>query len=552
MDNAAELLSTQTRTERFFKENLVGQALHSAAYAAVETPSNAIAQLAGREQPLGLISAPQQAEFGTTKWYAQTAGSAVGMAVPFLAAAGTTKLAGRGLMSAGESFAFSRSATITVGHSQAFKAATPFLHAASTGAVAEGILRPTDPTKGDAATQRLGNAFVGAATFTTLVAGNKLLKGVDAKYVSPNSPWAVNTWKHDVLRHTLAGGGAGLVNAELHALVSDGRHATGKELYQSAYTFALLGGSFRAGGELYGRANGTRSVSDVVSQDRALQDVMRGSEQAKNLLIDYGDARVAKPTKLGGGAPEPSAFSRAGDLASVMAMAEARANVAPGKRWEDVMKEKIAGEPEGAARIRAAYADFAGKLPETNWEQARYGLVRERAFLNDLLNQHGNVPELSQLSKNWNSRWAAKIDPAQELAARMSRTFNANDQDAAGKEQYQHQMRTTADAKTGVVAEHVDPQKYQTVVDIGAAEGQVPNNLALRSDGRTTAFAVDLDPGSILKMLEARRQSMASGDNSFLAIPVFADGVGLKLPSRSINAFSSLSNIHELVSYPRC
>ncbi|MBY0552800.1 MAG: hypothetical protein K2W95_36290 [Candidatus Obscuribacterales bacterium] len=555
LTSTADLLRSQSTFDRYVASP-VGQLLHSAAYSAIEAPTDAVLQLGAKAigtEPakLGLIPQPKQAEFGSADWYGQTAGSGIGMIVPFLAARQGARFLGRGALAAGENFAYTRASTLTLANSESLKLARPFLEMAATGVIAEGVLRPSDMSKDNFWQQRINNGTTGAVTFTALLGMNKVLKGVDANYISKNTPWAVNTFRHDVTRHVLAGGTAGLVSAETHALMSEGRHATGKELYQSAYTFGVLGGGFRSAGEIAGRAQGTRTVSDVISANENLQGVLKDSPQARQLLLDYGDARTAKPATVTG---EAGSLRQAGDLVRTLAVAEAQAEVAAGKTWEQVKNEKVKENPADRTRVEGVFeAAKKDALPEKNWEQSRFAMIRERAFLNDLLNQNGpgeRAPTLQQMVTEWNTRWSQKVDPAQELAARMSRTFNANDKDTDGKAEYQAQMKISAAKKAEVVLKNIDPTKHQLLVDIGSAEGPVPHALATATQGRTTAFAVELDPGSFLGMLKARRQSMESGDGSFQAIPVFADGVSLRLPRKSIDAFSSLSNIHELASYP--
>lgn len=551
-----ELLRTSSGLETFVSSP-VGQVLHSAAYSAVEAPVDAVLQLGSKtvgssaEPPkLGLISQPKPAEFGSAAWYAQTAGSGIGMIAPFLVARQGVRLIGRGLLATGEQFACTKAATLTISNSESTKLLRPYAEAAVTGMIAEGMLRPSDMQKGDFWEQRFNNGATGAVTFTTLLGANRLLKGVDANLISKNAPWAVNTFKHDAARHVLAGAGAGLVGAEMHALLSEGRLASGKELYQSAYTFALLGGSFRGGTELLGRAQGTRTVSDVVSADKDLQGVLKNSPQARTLLLDYGDARVAKPGTPQG---EAGTLHQAGDLMRALALVEAKGEIAAGKSWDEVKNEKLRENPADKARIESLYEGAKDALPERNWEQLRFAMIRERAFLNDLLNQKSltdRAPTLQEMVKDWNTRWAKNVDPAQELAAKMSRTFNANDKDEAGKIEYQTQMKLSADKKTAAVMANLKGTSHRLLVDIGSAEGHVPHAISVHTQGKVTAFAVELDPGSFRTMIEARRQSMASGDGSFQAIPIFADGVSLRLPKNSIDAFTSLSNIHELASYP--
>ncbi len=362
-----DLLCTESRFEKLPSESLIAQLFHAAAYSAIEAPASALIQVAGGKE-LGLIPPLAPAEFNSPTWYAHAAGSAIGMIAPFLVARGATRFLGGTMAHVAERNTLSRGTALSLTRSSAMKLMAPYLQSAATGAIAEGLLRPADPEKGNFWNQRINNGLVGAATLASLTAGNRLLKGVDAAYVSPNNPWAVNSWKHDTIRHVLSGAGAGAIGADLHALISEGNFATGKDRWQSAYTMALLGGGLRLTSEAVGRASGTRTISDIVSADQAGHEAMRSSPQARSLLLQHGDVRVSAASMGVGGARLSPAFT----LLNPESPWTPRAD-----RWDDTLNKKIA---EGSGRVAKPPSDTgsgteSGRKPlsaaDADWAEFR-------------------------------------------------------------------------------------------------------------------------------------------------------------------------------------
>lgn len=564
--------SNDATLDRFLPEGVVSDAVRSALYSGVESPVNAVGQLwnntagnyVGKVGELGLVSAPTEADFGSARWHAQTIGGAAGMVAPFLIARGGV----RGAVGASKGMTsriVGSARTFELTTSQSAKLLAPVLEAGTTGAVFEGVFRPVDPKEGDFWSVRARNAGVGFGTFSVLGGTSQGLKALD-RVAFASSPWKINTFKHDVARQLIAGGTAGLADAQFRSIASGKGLAQTNDLVKSAYTFALLGGLTRTAGEVGARAQGKLGVSDVVARDRGLQEVMKGSEQARMLLSDFGEVRV-KTAEFKG--TEASKVTRAAGLVEKMAAREAQAALAPGETWDNVAKKKIAEAKaknpseaaESEANLKRIHAEAKEQgLPDQNWEQNRHAMIRERAFLNDVQNTLGQGKEFKApteaLEKAWWDRWSQKVDPGQELTARMSESFNANHSEPSSAIKYNQSMRDTGPAKAKVVDQHLPKDKHVTMVDIGAADGFVPDALT-QANPRVTAFALDLDPHSFLGMLaksRAYRGAVEGGpqpDMPFRPIPIFADGVLPKLPVKAVDAFTSLSNVHELISYPQ-
>lgn len=561
--------------DKYLPEGVVSDAVRSALYSGIESPANAVGQLwnntagsaVGEVGELGLISAPTEATFGSARWHAQTIGGAAGMVAPFLLARGGVKTAA-GATKGMTSRIVGSAKTFELTSGQSVKLLAPVLEAGATGAVFEGVFRPVDPKEGNFWAARARNAGVGFATFSVLGGTSQGLKALD-RIGYANSPWMINTFKHDVARQLIAGGTAGMADAQFRSLASGHGLAKTDEVVKSAYTFALLGGLTRTAGEAAARAQGKLGVSDVVAHDRALKDVMRGSEQANMLLSDFGDVRV-KASEFKG-SPE-TALNRASGLVEKMAAREAAGAVSGGDRWDKVAQKKIAEvkaqNSENAqaleANLRRVHQEATEKgLPDKNWEQNRYAMIRERAFINDILNsansgkiKGSSTNGIEGMEKAWYERWSQKVEPGQELQARLSQSFNANHSEPASAMKYNQSMRDTGPQKAEVVDKHLPKDQHVTMVDVGAADGFVPDALTQKNPN-VTAFALDLDPHSFLGMLaksRAYRGSLDGGpqpDMPFRPIPIFADGVMPKLPIKAIDAFTSLSNVHELISYPQ-
>jgi glycogen debranching enzyme len=201
-----------------------------------------------------VFAQPENAKFGSSDWFAQTIGSGVGMAVPFLA----TEF-GVGKVLTGE--------RLTALEARGGMASTiaPLLKPTLTGATYGFVFTPTDGN-GNFFEQRGINAVVGGVTFGAQRAATLgIMRGLTASGV----PLAETAFQNSVSGHltriganALAGTLAGGANAESHSLLTGNGFASTEQLAQSAAAFAVTGGAIDvahiAGGFVQGKLAGNR------------------------------------------------------------------------------------------------------------------------------------------------------------------------------------------------------------------------------------------------------------------------------------------------------
>jgi SAM-dependent methyltransferase len=564
-------------TAKTLFSDVAGSAFHQG----IQSPYNGVAQLWNRtggalthtQMSMMDVAQPETVQFGSARWYAQTIGGAAGMVLPFLACKGAVSGLGRGFRYS-TGLAIGETATAELLNSTAGRLAMPVLEAGASGAMFEGVFRPVNDNE-NFALARFRNAAIGFGTFSALSVGSTGLKALDRQFLSAERPWMVNTFKHDVARNALAGFGAGALDANMHSVAEGHGLASLDDTMKSAYSFGLLGGLARGAGEVGARARGQYMAGDIVARDAGMQKVIGASEQGRMLMADYGDARM----RAADISPAADPMARSMQVVSELARVEARHNVAPGADWQTIADREIASERSkaktaGSEAERQHHSEHADEiaqrieaakrqgLPDKDWEQTRFAMIREYGFLNGLRRSFGDAhelrPSVEQSIGEWRQRWSDKVDSGQELRAKLSSAFNANHADPKGAEEYNRTMNETGPAKARVVTNALplgadgQPIEHPIIVDVGSADGFIPDAV-MRARPDATVFGIDLDPNSFLTMLEKKRafERDPSNPDGFRAIPLFADGVDPKLPFKSVDAFSTLSNLHELVSYPR-
>ncbi|CAN5737153.1 hypothetical protein BH10CYA1_BH10CYA1_34360 [soil metagenome] len=236
-----EALPAATKSESKGVTDILGDAIHSALYTGIQEPISGITQIvdefAGTKflSKMQLISAPEQAKFGSADWHAQQVGSAVGMLLPFLlvrkgvrGVLGTTAAEEAGLLSKQAAFGMNMK------------------EAGLTGFAYDAFLRPSQPNNGglgqfllDRGTQ----GAVGAGTFMTMTgAGLGLNRLAGASAVERSA--LIPILRNPVATGIISGIPAGLFSAEANSLTKTGHLASGTELGQSVYGTALIGGGF--------------------------------------------------------------------------------------------------------------------------------------------------------------------------------------------------------------------------------------------------------------------------------------------------------------------
>jgi hypothetical protein len=200
------------RPEQLDDRNVLNEALHSAAYAGLQSPVDGVSQLLNLPK-VKMVDAPMPAEFGSTAWHAQQIGGAVGMLAPFM------------LVNKGVGSLMAKEGAMAETMSLRYKVT----QAAAAGFVYDGLMRPVQENEGNFWAARFKHATIGAVTFGTL-AGTA--HGLDAIGKPMNS---------QLFNHTLAGITAGGVNAQLESLMAGRGFATQEESMQAGYTFAVVG-----------------------------------------------------------------------------------------------------------------------------------------------------------------------------------------------------------------------------------------------------------------------------------------------------------------------
>lgn len=232
--------------------SLIKDFAQSALYAGVQTPIDGITQLVNHTADsellpsVQLIDAPTQAEFGSASWHAQQVGGAAGMLIPFMA---VTKLTRGGMNKMGLTAAES-----TVGAEGLWNARAKLAIAESgiSGFIYDAALKPVAPGEGNFWEARLKHGLTGAATFSTLTASSIGLRGLGSSALA-KATGATGLLRNEVAIGALSGVPAGLVAAESNSLLTHGRHASAKDLAQSAYMMSFVGGALAGTHQLAGQ-----------------------------------------------------------------------------------------------------------------------------------------------------------------------------------------------------------------------------------------------------------------------------------------------------------
>ena len=251
------------------KQQNVGEiASHAFVHSLAQSPLNGAVQLV--DKALGsnilpsvqFVEAPRQAEFGSVNWHAQQVGQAAGM-VPWFVGLhkGSSALVNRCLGVEAKAAAglalekgFLKSNTsVEIGAS------------ALSGLGYGAILSPTRHGD-DFVAARLATAGSSALTFATLAGSARGLTAMGLK--------------QPVLVGVLSGVPAGIVAAESHSLLSGNGFASGKDVAQSVYGFALIGGAFGYAQGRFERATTRLEPQKLSTHDRGGTTDVAGSPAA--------------------------------------------------------------------------------------------------------------------------------------------------------------------------------------------------------------------------------------------------------------------------------
>ncbi|CAN5175848.1 hypothetical protein BH10CYA1_BH10CYA1_39410 [soil metagenome] len=291
MSEASELRNPtkQPPAEHKGVTDILGDAVHSALYTAIQEPVSGVTQIvdevAGTKllPKVQFLSAPVQAQFGTADWHAQQVGSAVGMLLPFM-------LVGKGVRGAlGTSAEGASLMTTKAAFGMSIK------EAGLTGFAYDAFLRPSDTNHtgglGGFLLDRGTQGAVGAGTFMTLTGSSLGLRSLGGSAIERSA--LLPLLKNPIVNGVLSGIPAGLFSAEAGSLTKTGHLASAQELGQSVYGMSVIGGGF---GAVHGftapRENGLPSRYDALkSQITSVKDGLTPTPKLREGLgLAGGDA----------------------------------------------------------------------------------------------------------------------------------------------------------------------------------------------------------------------------------------------------------------------
>lgn len=228
----------------------VGSLLQTAAYQSLQAPIKGVAQIVDQAaqtrlaQRVTFMDAPVAAEFNSAAWYGQQFGSA-GKLVPFIAAYAVTHKAFGAAGLRAEVTAGAEGARKLLGKNSLMVAET-----AVAGFGTEAIFTPLQPKLGQSTdlelsnseflTARLKNGVVGAVTFASLTTGTLGLRQLG---LAAENPLVSVLLTNNAFGAAVAGIPTGLISAETHARIIEGRTATNQERAEAAYSMFLVGGA---------------------------------------------------------------------------------------------------------------------------------------------------------------------------------------------------------------------------------------------------------------------------------------------------------------------
>ncbi len=259
---------------------------HSAAYTFVQSPVNAVTQLVDQVADTNilpkvqLIEAPETVEFSLSNpaWYAQQFGNATAMAAHLYV---LNKAVGGKSLAAGRA-----EASMT-----AAEAAELTAKSAGVGALYSGVFTPVSTTDGNFWQNRAINSLAGAVTFASMSASAIGTKGL-GESLAPISRAASTALKNDVAVGALSGIPAGIVSADAHSLLSGRGFASGKERFESAYGFSVIGAGLSVAHAAEGKMTKSSSQLKLASSDALDWSPMR-------VLADRLGYQLANSLRLG-------------------------------------------------------------------------------------------------------------------------------------------------------------------------------------------------------------------------------------------------------------
>ncbi len=216
----------------------------SALYSGIQEPLTGITQLVDEfasthlTKTMSLISAPPQSKFGSVDWHAQQLGGAIGMVLPF--------------------FAIHKSMGAAFGDTALL--ANPLARSATSGLIYGSVFQPSNSGDNFWAS-RLKHGITTGVTFGALTGASSLI-GRAAESEAFSGTFVQKVGGNGIFNGVISGVPAGLVGAEAESLINGKGLASGQNLVQSAYGYAVVGGAFGA------LSRFDRSSSAVAKEDQ--------------------------------------------------------------------------------------------------------------------------------------------------------------------------------------------------------------------------------------------------------------------------------------------
>ena len=221
--------------------SILGDALHTAAYSALQSPLTAVAQTADSalgtdltESTKFLRSPDEITDTYSTKWHTHQVAAAVGMILPFM-------LARKGARNILKTEA-------AVGSGVFWKTAA-VKEAALSGFIYEAALHPSTGTHDnllDLGVDRFKQGLSGAATFGTLSYAGIGIRSGAKNLIGESAPNLTKFFENPITATTLAGAPAGLVSAQSNSILFEGKFADLNTSVESAYAMSFVGASLAA------------------------------------------------------------------------------------------------------------------------------------------------------------------------------------------------------------------------------------------------------------------------------------------------------------------
>ncbi len=268
--------------------------LHSAAYAGLQSPLNAIVQPFGGKADT-IISAPEQTKAWSADWHLQQIGTGIGMLAPILV---SRKLLTSVFPSTTAKLAAEKGIEALTKQEARFLTRYELGISVGTGLVYGGFLTPSKLEPGQSLFDaRWRQSASAAVTFGTLTVGSMGIKSLANSQTLKET--AISGWlKNETFATALAGVPAGIMSVDAHSVFSGkglpslSQHFDSKYL-EAVYNFSIVGAGI---GHMTGPRSSKIKETDRPGMERAATDRV-GLSTSKEMLVELAD-RLQGPSRI--------------------------------------------------------------------------------------------------------------------------------------------------------------------------------------------------------------------------------------------------------------